>query len=207
MSGGFLYHPLNRICFTPTKDAYISEFYANKNFGDRFYLFTNQFQGCGDEYQSLIQFDLCQDNCRMIPPNSFIKEATLRLWVYRNEVPCGRTTDLCAYPVVQNWKEFKVTWNNRPLIDNCHSFCTTVSPGFVNDWLEINVTDLVKAWYEGCIVNDGLLLKCDEPFDSLLGFYSREFENSTYWPRLCVSYGVKCCVDRHHPRISETEEE
>jgi hypothetical protein len=35
MSGGFLYHPLNRICFTPTKDAYISEFYANKNFGDR----------------------------------------------------------------------------------------------------------------------------------------------------------------------------
>jgi riboflavin synthase len=53
----------------------------------------------------------------------------------------------------------------------------------------------------------GLLLKCDEPFDSLLGFYSREFEDSTYWPRLCVSYGVKCCVDRHHPRISETEEE
>jgi hypothetical protein len=127
--------------------------------------------------------------------------------LYLAQVPCGRTTDLCAYPVVQNWKEFKVTWNNRPLIDNCHSFCTTVSPGFVNDWLEIDVTDLVKAWYEGCIVNDGLLLKCDEPFDSLLGFYSREFENSTYWPRLCVSYGVKCCVDRHHPRISETEEE
>lgn len=205
MTLGFFHHPLNRICFTPTEDAYISEYYPCTNFGERYYLFANQFQGCNDEYQSLLKFDLCQDNCRMIPPNSFIKEATLRLWVYRNEVPCDRTTELCAYPVVQNWQELAVTWNTRPLIDAAYPFCTCVSPGFVNDWLEIDVTNLVKAWYKGYVVNNGLLLKCNETFDSVLGFYSREYEDSTYWPRLCVSYGVKCCVDRHRLRVNETE--
>jgi len=201
----FHYHPLNRICFTPVKDAYISEFYPNINFGDRYYLFANQFQGRKDEYQSLLKFDLCEDRCRMIPPNSFITDACLRLWVFRNEVPQNKTTDLCAYPVLQKWRELQVTWNTRPLFDPGNSFCTCVPPGFVNDWLEIDLTNLVKAWYKGYVVNNGLLLKCDERFDSLLAFYSREFKDSTFWPRLCVTYGVKCCVDTHRPRINFAE--
>ncbi len=201
----FHYHPLNRICFTPKKDAYISEFYPTMNFGDRFYLFANQFQGCNDEYQSLIKFDLCQDDCRQIPPNSFIEKACLRLWIYRNEVPSNTTTDLCAYPVVQKWTELGVTWDTRPNFDSSWPFCTCISPGFINDWVEIDLTNLVKAWYKGYVVNDGILLKCDEPFDSLLGFYSREFEDSTYWPRLCVTYGVKCCVEQHRPHHNNSE--
>ncbi len=194
------YCPLNKICFTPDKDAYISEYYPNQNFGERYYLFSNQFRGCNDEYRSLVKFDLCQNDCLMIPPNSFIVNACLRLWVYRNEVPACQTTDLCAYPVVQNWEELGVTWNKQPNFDGGCSYCTCVSPGCVNYWLEIDLTDLVQDWYQGHVVNDGILLKCDEPFDSVLGFYSREYEDSTYWPRLCVTYGVKCCVEQCYPR-------
>jgi len=197
---GIWYPPFNKICFTPEKDAYVAEYYPNTNFGDRYYLFSNLFQGCDDEYQSLIKFDLCNPDCNHIPPNSFILEACLHLWVYRNEVPQNETTDLCAYPVVQYWDEQGVTWNTRPNYDDTTSFCTAVCPGDVDQWIGINVTELVRDWYKGFRVNDGILLKCDECFDSVLGFYSKEYEDSRYWPYLCIRYGVKCCVPRC-PRI------
>lgn len=195
-------HPsFSEIILVPEKDAYISEYYPDTNFGDRYYLFANRFQGCGDEYKSLMKFDLCA-GCNTVPPNSCIVHATLKLWVYRNEVPVNETTDLCVYPVVQYWNELGVTWNNRPNVNFSDSYCTSVCPDEVNQWICINVTDLVRQWYTGCVVNDGILIKCDEPYDSLLGFYSREYEDSTYWPRLSICYGVNCCIEHHYPNGS-----
>jgi hypothetical protein len=68
----------------------------------------------------------------MIPPNSFIKEATLRLWVYRNEVLAGEQP-IFALIGSSKLEGIQGDLEQSPLIDNCHSFCTTVSPGFVND--------------------------------------------------------------------------
>lgn len=200
-------HPsFSEIVLVPKKDAYISEFYPNTNFGDRFYLFANRFQGCGDEYKSLIKFDLCA-GCNNVPPNSFIVHATLKLWVFRNEVPANETTDLCVFPIVQSWNELGVTWNNQPNVDFSESYCTTVSPNDINQFITIDVTELVKKWYTGHIVNDGILIQCDENFDSLLAFYSREFENSNFWPRLSIWYGVKCCIEHHKPHSSCIEDD
>jgi len=175
---------MSRVWFTPNNDAYISQYYLSTNFGTTYYLFTNRYHGLDDEYRALIEFPY------EIAPHHSIKKAYLRLWIYRNEIPATATTNLCIHPVVQDWDELDVTWNNRPNYDLDFYICKAINPGFVNQWLEIDVTSLVKAWHSRHIVNDGIVVKCDEVFDSLIGFYSSKYEDSTYWPRLGVDYTV-----------------
>lgn len=165
------------ITFTPVKDAYVAEFYPNKNFGCSPYLFTNRFQGCGDIYRTYIKFDLCSLPCNQIPPNSTIKHATLWFPLFRNEVPESGNT-LYVYRVIQDWDECSITWNNQPITALIADGSTNVSPG--DDFIYIDVTHLVNWWYNGLYPNFGMQLRCDENFDSLLGFFSRQYPNSDY---------------------------
>jgi len=48
-----------KITLTPFQDAYIAEYFPDQNFGSSDALFISRFQGAGDIYRSLIQFDLC----------------------------------------------------------------------------------------------------------------------------------------------------
>jgi hypothetical protein len=91
----------------PIEDAYISQFYANSNFGAVPFLYTNRYKGPGDEYQSLLKFDddfFCHPGRRV--------HAQLRLKIYRNEAkhqlmhngpapsPPGRVQSLIALLLV-----------------------------------------------------------------------------------------------------------
>lgn len=184
------------IFLPPEQDAYISQFYDKKNFGCVPYLYANLYQCSCDEYQSLVQFNFCGVPCNQIPPDSMIKEARLILTIYRNEIP--ETTRLFAYRVLERWDECKVTWDTRPLFDpdpvgyvdiDCNDTGTVT--------MELDES-VIKKWYNGFYENNGLLLLCEEPVNSLIGFYSREFENSDFWPRLAVSYRQNCCPDDDH---------
>lgn len=181
---------LNSITFTPVQDAYVAEFYPDTNFGDSPYLFTNRFQGCGDIYRTYLQFDLCSLICNSIPPNSCIRHATLWFPICRNEVPeCDN--ELYAVRVLQNWFESDVTWNNQPITALTPDGYTVITPS--DDWVYMDITDLVNWWYSGYYPNFGLLLRCDEDIDSLISFFSHEYPNSDYWPRLTIWYTVNCC--------------
>ncbi len=178
------------ITFLPVQDAYVAEFYPDTNFGCSPYLFTNRFQGCGDIYRTYIKFDLCSMICNQIPPNSCIRYACLWFPLYRNEVPiCGNT--LYVYRVIQDWEEHCITWNNQPITALIPDGSTFVAPD--DQYVHIDITDLVNWWYNGLYPNFGLQLRCDEDFDSLLAFFSREYPNSDYWPRLTVWYSENCC--------------
>ncbi|MBO8159586.1 DNRLRE domain-containing protein [Thermosyntropha sp.] len=180
------------ICFTPCQDAYIAQYYPNTNFGCIPYLYTNLYKSSSDEYQSLIQFNLCSLDCNQIPPNSHITCAKLCLKIYRNEVP--NKTRLYAYRIKQAWDEFSVTWDHKPAVDYSNPVgYVDVCSGYFG-WVEMEIDySLVQSWYNGCCPNYGLLLKCDEPCNSLIGFYSREFSDPDYWPRLMIYYYVNCC--------------
>lgn len=179
------------IFLPPEQDAYISQFYADKNFGCIPFLYTNLFQCPCDEYQSLVQFNFCGVPCNQIPPDSTIKSACLILRIYRNEIPdCTR---LFAYRILEPWDECKVTWNTRPLYDPTPVGSVDIK---CKDFGTVKMTldeDVIKKWYNGYYENNGLLLLCKEPLNSLIGFYSREYNNSDYWPRLAVSYRQNCC--------------
>lgn len=182
------------IWLTPSMDAYISQYYANKNFGKIPYLFCNRYQGCGDIYRSLLWFDLCSLHCNQIPPNSQIKYAILYLPIFRNETPCDN--NLYVYRLFQCWDQYKVNWNNQPGFATPAEAFVNVEAGFFGT-LEICITDLVQSWFDGFYTNFGIMLTCDESFDSLLGFFSTEFHNSDYWPRLRIGYFDPCCNKMH----------
>lgn len=222
----------------PTEDAYISEFYANRNFGGEKFLYVNRYQGPNDEYQSLLKFanfhrhfpefdrfphfdpgcdfrppyhddccdfgpphhdDCCDfgpphhdDCCDFGPPhhsdcygfghgrhhNHRLVPVRLRLKIYRNELP--RPITLFVFKVTGAWSENTVTWNNRPPISGSPIGSVVVNPGNFN-WIDINLSDCDFDGFEFSV-----LLKCEEPFDSLLGFYSKEFPNRGFWPELLL---------------------
>ncbi|MDD2619544.1 MAG: DNRLRE domain-containing protein [Syntrophomonadaceae bacterium] len=181
------------IYFTPEKDAYISEYYANSNFGDVPYLYTNNYKSAVDEYQSLVKFDLCSLSCNQVPPNSDLDPNQLFLHIYRNEIPS--CTRLYAYRVVSYWDELKVTWNTKPLVDyNSPVGYVDIPSGYFGQVTMDLDPFVIQSWYNGYYKNNGLLLKCDEPCNSLIGFYSREFINPDLWPKLWVCYDLNCCV-------------
>jgi hypothetical protein len=217
----------------PIEDAYISQFYANRNFGGEQFLYTNRYQGPNDEYQSLLKFiiprrhfpkfdkhhhhfDPCcdghfhhddcfdfdhhddcfdfghfHDDCCDFDPFHHDKffdfkhhhffhlaPARLRLKIYRNELP--RPITLFAFKVIGDWSENTVTWNNRPAISANPIGSVVVAPGNFN-WIDIDLHDPDFNGFEFSV-----LLKCEEPFDSLLGFYSSEFPNRGFWPELLL---------------------
>ncbi len=173
----------------PIEDAYISQFYANSNFGAVPFLYTNRYKGPGDEYQSLLKFDddfFCHPGRRV--------HAQLRLKIYRNEAP--RPITLLVFKVLDSWSELNVTWNNRPRIEASPVGSAVVHPGFFG-WVEINLHDHFDHHH-------GLLIKCEEPFDSLLGFYSREFHDSNFWPQLKVAEDRRRRDEAEKPVITIT---
>lgn len=164
---------------TPIKDAYISEYYPNQNFGGVPYLYISQYEMRNDDYRSLLQFSL-----RSIPSGRRIVRARLLLTIYRNEIPAGTRINVSLRRIVSPWREFGVTWNNQPAsrFVSAFSVSSAQSPGSV---IGINVSSLVRRWYNGSIANRGIVLRGNESRDSLLGFYSGESGSP---PRLIVTY-------------------
>lgn len=177
-------HP-SQITFQPRKDSYITQYNDNKNYGGATSLFSNRFQGPRDIYRSLIQFDFACLGGNYIPPGCDIMSGQLKLNLFRNEALRGIT--LSAYMVKQNWHEFTVNWNNQPLHAGIISGQTTTQPGYLGT-VSLDITDLVRGWYDGSYVNFGLILRGSEDTDGILGFYGREHADSTLWPKLTVEY-------------------
>lgn len=186
---------MSKISFYPVQDAYIAEWYPDVNFGAIPFLYISRYRQCGDIYRSLIQFNLCGLGCNFIPPNSCITEAKLLLPVYRNEI-CGRI-NVKVFRVLQYWAEYLVTWDTQPLASKYPDGSESVRGGFFGT-VEICITDLVRGWYNGTIVNNGLLLTGNEAANDLLGFYSKEYPNTSLWPKLEVCYFEHCCGCREY---------
>ena len=177
-------HPA-KIFFPPCKDSYVAEYSAGKNYGGSSHLFCNRFQGPGDIYRSLIQFDFSCLGGNYIPPGSDIVSAKLLLHLIRNET--REATTLSAYMIKQHWHEYTVNWNKQPLYTNTPADTITIQPGYLGLIL-LDVTALARGWYDGSFINLGLVLKGPEDRDGILGFYSRDHEDATLWPRLAVEY-------------------
>jgi hypothetical protein len=163
----------------PLKDAYISEFYANRNFGGSRVLYISQFQQPGDDYRSLLQFSL-----NSIPRGRRILSARLQLTVYRNEIPAGSSINVRLRRVLRFWRENSVTWNNQPASALFTTFriSSRTAPGTT---ISVNITSLVRRWYNGSLRNNGIILIGRERSNALVGFYSSE---SNRPPRLIVNY-------------------
>lgn len=175
------------------QEAYVAEYYPCKNFGCSTGLFVSRYLQIGDIYRSLIEFDLCTP-CREIPITCIIEEAYLNLWVYRNELSPSCSINLKIFSLLSDWREDMVTWNNQPEIPVNPDVIYPISSG-VFGAISINVSDLVKGWHDGSITNSGILIKGDEDANNLVGFYSKDFPNNNFWPKLFIKFNCLGCVN------------
>ncbi len=164
---------------TPIKDAYISQYYPNQNFGGSSYLYISQYKQSGDDYRSLLQFSL-----KSIPAHRRIISAYLQLTIYRNEIPYGSSIRASLRRNLRYWRESTVTWNNQPGSRRVFNFRinSARSPGST---ITLNVTSLVRRWYRVRSSNLGIMLRGNEYKNSLVGFYSGESGKA---PKLIVNY-------------------
>jgi hypothetical protein len=173
---------MDRVSIVPFQDAYVSEWYASKNFGGEIALFVSQYLKPGDDYRSLLQFNLDK-----IPPASTIEEATLELTPYRNEVS-GPPINVTVHRLLSSWNQDSVTWNNQPGNKQAPDGVVTIFSGSPHEKVCIEITDLVQGWYDGSIPNHGLLLKGNERNNNLVGFRSTNFEDRDAWPMLHIKF-------------------
>lgn len=187
------------ITLVPTKDVYVSEWYADENFDESIALFVSQYKQPGDDYRSLLKFDLSS-----IPPTSTICRAVLELKVFRNEVTCGIRVQ--AHRLLNRWHECTVTWDSQPPVYPYPDGSEFVPAGEPPEYVCIDITTLVRGWYEGSVPNEGLVLIGNEAENDLLAFVSTRGTYSYEWPRLCIDYVVgvlnyypcqRLCVPKH----------
>lgn len=169
------------ITLQPYQDAYISEWYANQNFGSNSALFVSQYKQPKDDYRSLLHFDLSS-----IPSSSTIEKAELLLCMYRNEV----ITDIYVnvHRLLNNWNQYTVTWSSAPSFSSMIDGSLFVSGATPLGPHSIDVTDLVKGWYDGSIPNNGMMLVGNEMNNDLVAFRSTNYMSSNAWPMLSIKF-------------------
>lgn len=170
----------------PSQDAFVTLYGAEQNYGREMYLYAGRYQGPGDIYRSMLQFDLGSLVWNGIPFGSTIESAVLNLLVYRNEIKKD-AINLQVYKILQSWDEEKVNWNSQPLFANIAEGSTRVASGFFGR-VAVDVTEFAADWFSGKVENNGLMLKGWESSEQLLGFYSQEAANSSFRPMLQITY-------------------
>lgn len=188
-----------KLSLLPFQDTYISEWYGSKNFGGNIALFLSQYLQAGDDYRSLMQFDF-----RSIPVTATIEKAVLELTMFRNEVKDIPIT-ISVHRLLDSWHQFSVTWDNQPLSENLPDATLTIENTTPLGKIYIDITELVKGWYDGSIPNNGLILKGNEVMNDLIAFRSTNFADSNTWPLLHISYinGILETIDKEELIIPE----
>jgi hypothetical protein len=117
-----------------------------------------------------------------IPPGALVLNASVTLH-QTNTGPASPKVHLITAP----WAEGAVTWSSFGA-----AFDPTVlaSPSLASPAMTFDLSATVRAWVEGTIANDGILLRQAEP--ALTRYKSSEWGVLTQRPRLDLCYGLAC---------------
>ena len=144
-----------------------------------------------------------QFNISSIPANDWIISATLRLRVWHKTTPdptqnIGDPTGRLygAYRLLEPWGQRSVNWANQPNYTEADRATSPVPLGqggwhgpFI--WMDWDITSIMNVWRSNSS-NYGLLVRDTQ--ENATTFYSTQFftndqvPNSTYYPRLLVTY-------------------
>lgn len=160
--------------FYPVKDAFVRSDYPRLNYGFEWDMFVGRAAN-GEIYRSLVQFDIST-----LPPHKKIKRAELVLQAINTTLPF----QISIHEVGTVWTEAGITWKNQPIgKEHVTDFDSKQRYGEVR----ADITQLVKSWYIGEKVNNGLLLKSlDEAISLLREFGTKESGNLV--PYLEIEY-------------------
>lgn len=180
------------------KDAVMSHYYSNKNYGDDedIHLYAGTISGTPNHNRVLIEFDLTK-----IPENATLDSAFLSLYFNYNSVystehngPSGYngSTDFIIYKVTSDWEENTVNYENQPSIDE---YANILVPGAITgtqDFENIDVTSIFQTMFYNRESNFGFLLKLvdEDPYRMLL-IASSDHPDEKVRPKLDVYYTIE----------------
>ena len=179
----------------PSKDAHICPDIAK---GEADFLSVAYFSSSGVRCNTLIYFDLSS-----IPDNAVIQSAYLYLYKKKHYViESGKTyNNLYIYRVTKYWSESEVTWTHRTSTrawtNPGGDYATTPQFHFRSYTSEtagkeykIDITDLVKKWLDGTYPNYGIIIVAEASWTGGIQFYSREYSDAAYRPKLGITYSL-----------------
>ncbi len=145
------------------KDTYISSFYNLDYSRDE--KLTNG--GWGDEYNSLIYFDVS---------GAPASPVSAKLYLYTidyndSSTPCGMYLD----SITSSWDQATVRWPTRPLYSNV----STIPASTKGQWYVIDITGLYNNWKASPSTNYGILLRPTATSNNFNRFYSSRFMDDT----------------------------
>ncbi|HHG86523.1 MAG TPA: DNRLRE domain-containing protein [Bacteroidetes bacterium] len=149
--------------------------------------------------RALIQFDLS-----LLPQGAFIQSAKLNLYAHGQSGPLighsGTNNAALLRRVTGPWSENTVTWNSQPSDTSLNEVLLSASTGPLQDYLNIDVTALVKDMQNNN--NWGFLLKqVNESPSNVLLFASKDFANSAKHPQLVINYELETSLEN----LNETD--
>ena len=141
------------------------------------------FKNNGRVRRTFLKFSLAT-----LPPGttaSDVANARLRFWVNGNSTAVGAIT---LTPVTTPWDEYTLKDNSTGSLSFGSPTLSGLSITSINSFVSIDVTDLVKAWIAGTLVNEGIKVEASAAATILdLSFDSKESDQTSHEPRLEVS--------------------
>ncbi len=192
-----------------TKDAYITDFpdYEHSNYGGYEYLAAGRAYNGISELRGLLEFNLP-------PDEGMLKRASLSMYCEYITQP-GLDINVTLSPITEPWFENdligepgSVNWYNRtenhawdtPGGDFDTSYVSYRNVAHNRTWYDWDITEIVRAWYEGDMENHGLIIMGDDhgvdPYN-FLAFKSTDHEDSHHWPRVRISFGPEEVPDQY----------
>ena len=175
------------------KDAMISSLEKSKNRGvyPDLPAMSWTVDGAPVDYRSLIEFDLSN-----IPNGAIINSAKLSLYSYNSSglgshsVRSGSNESVLSR-ITSPWEESNVTWNNQPTITTKNQVFLSTSTELIQDYLNIDVLNLIEDMIEKPNNNHGFLLKLsNEQYYRSLLFAASDHDNPNLHPKLEVCYSI-----------------
>src|SRR5256885_1688897 len=116
---------------------------------------------------------------------SDVDHARLRFWINGNSTVAGPVT---LSPVITPWDEYTLKDSSSGSLSFGSPTISELSITSINNFISIDVTDWVKAWIAGTLVNEGIKVEASAATTFLnLAFDSKESNQTSHDPRLEIS--------------------
>ena len=192
------------------KDAMVQTLYPATNMGseDNFIAAAWTYNGVFGITRSLVQFDLS-----VIPPNATVSEAKMDLYYNPNSGHEGHSGSNASYirRITTGWEEYSITWNNQPNYTTTNEVQLPPSSSYNQDFLDIDVTQLVKDMLLSPEESFGFLvmLQVEDTYRSLI-FSSSDHLVPSKWPKLVITFceqpiaGFEYTLDNYCVHFTDT---
>lgn len=173
------------------KDAYIDSRYNSNNYGSHvdFAAMSWTNGGVPSDARGLIDFDFSS-----IPVGASITSANLSLYSYNSPANGSHSTisgsnESVLLRITDSWEENTVTWNNQPSTTTQNQVILPASTSSIQDYLNIDVTNLVDDMIVDPNNSYGFLFKLtNEDYYRSMIFASSDNGDTTLHPKLEVCY-------------------